>query len=170
MVLHDIDPDALRIVGALASALLARGGNPFVVRTTTSLEEAVEGTSFIITSIRVGGLAGRIVDEQVPLAYGVLGQETTGPGGWAMALRTIPVLTALVARNPRGVDRQLHQSRRPDHAGAGRIRRRPRCRHLRQPARARQKDRCPSEGAGVRAAAGLPRPQPPRLGPGRLDQ
>ncbi len=98
VVLYDIDADALEVVGLLADALLDRAGRPFTVRTTTSLAQAFDGTSFVITSIRVGGLAGRIVDEQVPLAYGVIGQETTGPGGWAMALRTIPVLEDLVSR------------------------------------------------------------------------
>ncbi|MDR7517944.1 MAG: 6-phospho-beta-glucosidase [Armatimonadota bacterium] len=98
VILHDVDADALAVVGALADALLARSGRPFAVRTTTSLDEALEGPSFVVTSIRVGGLAGRTVDEQVPLAFGVVGQETTGPGGWAMALRTIPVLTGIAAR------------------------------------------------------------------------
>ncbi len=96
VILHDIDPGALAIVKVLADALLSRAGRPFEVRATTSLDEAFDSPSFVITSIRVGGLAGRIIDEQVPLASGVLGQETTGPGGWAMALRTIPVLTSLI--------------------------------------------------------------------------
>jgi 6-phospho-beta-glucosidase len=98
VVLYDVDPDALKVVGALADALLARAGRPFSVQTTTAADAAFAGASFVITSIRVGGLRGRIVDEQVPLAHGVLGQETTGPGGWAMALRTIPVLASLAAQ------------------------------------------------------------------------
>jgi len=98
VVLHDIEPDALAIVQALADALLSRAGRPFEVRTTTFLDEAFDGASFVITSIRVGGLAGRVIDEHVPLAFSVIGQETTGPGGWAMAMRTIPVLASLVLR------------------------------------------------------------------------
>ena len=98
VVLYDTDPDALHLVKTLADALLVRSGRPFALQTTTSPAGAFDGASFVITSVRVGGLAGRIIDEQVPLAYGVVGQETTGPGGWAMALRTIPVLTDLVAR------------------------------------------------------------------------
>jgi 6-phospho-beta-glucosidase len=86
------------MVSALAEAMLARSGRPFVVQTTTSAREAFAGASFVITSIRVGGLSGRIIDEQVPLRYGVVGQETTGPGGWAMALRTIPVLVEYTAQ------------------------------------------------------------------------
>lgn len=98
VVLYDADPDALKVVAALSDTLLARSGHPFSVRTTTSVDDAFQGASFVITSIRVWGLAGRIIDEQVPLSFGVLGQETTGPSGWAMALRTIPVLTDLAAR------------------------------------------------------------------------
>lgn len=98
VVLCDVDSDALAVVEAVTAAMLAHAGHPFEVRTTTSLDEALEDPSWVITSVRVGGLAGRTIDEQVPLAYGVVGQETTGPGGWAMALRTIPVLEAVVAR------------------------------------------------------------------------
>jgi 6-phospho-beta-glucosidase len=92
VVLYDMDPDALAVVQRLADAMLARSARPFAVQTTTALAGAFDSASYVITSIRVGGLAGRIIDEQVPLAYGVVGQETTGPGGWAMALRTIPVI------------------------------------------------------------------------------
>jgi len=98
VVLYDTDPEALRVVRVVADALLARADHPFAVHTTNSSEEAFAGASAIITSIRVGGLPGRVVDEEVPLAAGVIGQETTGPGGWAMALRTIPVLSRLVAQ------------------------------------------------------------------------
>jgi len=98
VVLYDTDLDALTVVQAVADAMLARRAGPFAVETATSPAGAFGGASYVITSIRVGGLAGRIVDEQVPLAYGVVGQETTGPGGWAMALRTIPVIVGLTAQ------------------------------------------------------------------------
>lgn len=98
VVLHDLDPIPLEVVAAIADAMLARAGRPFKVRTTTDLDEALDGPDHLITSIRAGGLAGRIIDEQVPLAHGVVGQETTGPGGWAMALRAIPVLRDIAAR------------------------------------------------------------------------
>src|SRR6185369_7253229 len=52
----------------------------------------LEGADFIITSVRVGGANARVLDEQIAISHGVLGQETVGPGGWAMALRTIPVV------------------------------------------------------------------------------
>lgn len=98
VVLYDVDTDALAMVVGLAKAMLVRSGRPFALQTTTSATEAFAGASFVVTSIRVGGLSGRIVDEQVPLRYGVVGQETTGPGGWAMALRTIPVLVEYAAQ------------------------------------------------------------------------
>ena len=103
VMLFDTDAEALRVVRVISDALLARAGRPFEVQTTDSPDEAFAGTAAVITSIRVGGLAGRIVDEDVPLAAGVIGQETTGPGGWAMALRTIPVLSDLVAQARRAV-------------------------------------------------------------------
>lgn len=98
VVLCDIDSDGLDLIRGLAEAMLGRAGFPFRLRTSTSPEDAVEEAEFVITSIRVGGLTGRAIDEKVPLSYGIIGQETTGPGGWAMALRTVPVLTELAAR------------------------------------------------------------------------
>lgn len=98
VVLHDLDADALAVVRIVTDALLARAGRPFEIVTTADLDKALDGPSFVITSIRVGGLAGRTADEQVPLALGIIGQETTGPGGWAMSLRTIPVLLDVTAR------------------------------------------------------------------------
>lgn len=98
VALYDIDRDALELVEALADAQLARRGRPFVVRAPTSVDATLDGAAYVITSIRVGGLAGRAIDEQVPLEAGIVGQETTGPGGWAMALRTIPVLSDVAAR------------------------------------------------------------------------
>lgn len=98
VLLYDVDPDALQVVRIVAQAQLARAGHPFKVETTTSPQEAFADAAVIVTSIRVGGLPGRTIDEEVPLAYGVVGQETTGPGGWAMALRTIPVLVDLLAQ------------------------------------------------------------------------
>jgi 6-phospho-beta-glucosidase len=66
---------------------------PFLA--TLRLDEALEGADFVFCAIRVGQLEGRVVDEDVPLGMGVLGQETTGPGGICFALRTIPVMVRL---------------------------------------------------------------------------
>jgi 6-phospho-beta-glucosidase len=98
VVLHDIDAEALEMVRAIADARIAAAGRPFALHTTTSLDEATDGVDYLITSIRVGGLQSRVIDERVPLGHGIIGQETTGPGGWAMALRTIPVLHDIVSR------------------------------------------------------------------------
>ena len=62
--------------------------------TTTDLDTALAGADFVFSAIRVGGLAGRTADERVALDLGLLGQETTGPGGLAYGLRTVPVAVA----------------------------------------------------------------------------
>jgi len=75
--------------------LAAEHGARLPFRTTSVLEDAIEGADYVFCAIRVGQLEGRVVDESVPLGLGVLGQETTGPGGICFALRTIPVMVAL---------------------------------------------------------------------------
>ncbi len=84
--------EKLRIVAGLAERMAARAGHPLRVQPTLDRRAALEGADFVLTQLRVGGLAGRIRDERIPLAHGVIGQETTGPGGFALALRTIPVI------------------------------------------------------------------------------
>lgn len=90
IVLHDIDGQRLEIVGGLARRMLQKTG--IAVHNTTLLAEALDGADFVITQLRVGGMAARALDERIPLDYGVIGQETTGPGGFAKALRTVPVM------------------------------------------------------------------------------
>ena len=103
------EPDAFRreTIGRLSVALGAALGYEGVVSVTPDVEEAFAGTDFVFSAIRVGGDRGRVIDEQVALGRGLVGQETTGPGGCAMALRTIPVVLAyckLLARiAPRAV-------------------------------------------------------------------
>ncbi len=94
VVLLDIDEERLKLLGALSAPLEAR--TRFSIVRTTDARAALAGADFVITTMRVGGMEARVVDERVPLAHGVLGQETTGPGGFAMAMRTIPVLLAYV--------------------------------------------------------------------------
>ncbi len=65
---------------------------PGVVTVTGDAAEAFTGADYVFSAIRVGGDRGRVIDEQVALRRGIVGQETTGPGGCAMALRTIPVV------------------------------------------------------------------------------
>jgi 6-phospho-beta-glucosidase len=88
------EPDALRrdTIGRLAAELAGPLGRPGVVRVTPDVEEAFSGADFVFSAIRVGGDEGRVIDEDVALRRGLVGQETTGPGGCAMALRTIPVV------------------------------------------------------------------------------
>ena len=91
IVLMDIDPRKLEIVGGLARRMVRAEGAGIEILTTNDLERAVDGANFVINQIRVGGMAARILDEKIPLQFGIIGQETTGPGGFAKALRTIPV-------------------------------------------------------------------------------
>ena len=95
VVLHDIDETRLVRIGAVLEGLAAEHEQRLPFRTTTVLEDAVDGADFVFCAIRVGQLEGRVVDESVPLGLGVLGQETTGPGGICFALRTIPVMVEL---------------------------------------------------------------------------
>ncbi len=78
--------------------MLGRAGHPATVATTTRLDDAVEGADAVLVQIRVGGQAARMVDESLPLACGCLGQETTGFGGLAKALRTVPVVLEIAER------------------------------------------------------------------------
>ncbi len=92
LVLHDIDAERLRVVGGLAGRILERAGFPGRLRLTTDRAEAIEGADFVLVQLRVGGLAARAVDETLPQRFGLIGQETTGAGGFAKALRTVPVV------------------------------------------------------------------------------
>jgi 6-phospho-beta-glucosidase len=92
ITLMDIDPERLRIMHGFTGRFLKNIGYDVEIRKTTDRVEAIRGADFIITQIRVGGNAARINDEKIPLKYGLLGQETTGAGGFAKALRTIPVM------------------------------------------------------------------------------
>jgi 6-phospho-beta-glucosidase len=92
VVLHDTDPDRLAVMTALSANMVAGWGGAFGVRGEPDAAEAIAGARFVFSAIRPGQEAARAVDEEVPLRHGVLGQETTGPGGFAMALRTIPAM------------------------------------------------------------------------------
>jgi 6-phospho-beta-glucosidase len=92
LVLHDIDPRRLEIVGGLARRILGKLGFPGRLTLTGDRERAIDGAAFVLVQLRVGGLAARLNDETIPPRFGCIGQETTGPGGFAKALRTIPVV------------------------------------------------------------------------------
>jgi 6-phospho-beta-glucosidase len=92
LCLMDIDARKLWLFGALCRELVHRAGNPFALTTTTDAHHALSGADHVVTTIRVGFEQGRATDERIALRHGVLGQETTGPGGFAMALRSIPAI------------------------------------------------------------------------------
>lgn len=82
----------LEIVGNLAKRMVKKAGIDLQIVLTLNREEGIKDADFVITQFRVGGLEARICDEKIPLRYDVIGQETTGPGGFAKAQRTIPVI------------------------------------------------------------------------------
>ncbi|MGQ9493423.1 MAG: 6-phospho-beta-glucosidase [Anaerolineae bacterium] len=92
LYLMDIDAEHLELIRMLCEPILRREEVPFRTIWTTNAREAIEGADYVLTTFRVGGIRSRVADERVPLRHRVLGQETTGPGGFAMALRTIPVI------------------------------------------------------------------------------
>ncbi|GMK42380.1 6-phospho-beta-glucosidase [Paenibacillus sp. CCS19] len=94
LVLVDIEAgyNKLQIVGALARRMIEASGKPIRLALTLDRREAIRGAHFVSTQIRVGMLEARSRDEKIPLSHGLIGQETTGAGGFAKALRTIPVI------------------------------------------------------------------------------
>ena len=101
LVLHDIDPERLQVVGGLARRMLQRVGFDGRLVVTGDLDAALEGAAFVLIQIRVGGQAARLRDETFPLRCGCIGQETTGAGGFAKAMRTVPVVLEIARRAPR---------------------------------------------------------------------
>jgi 6-phospho-beta-glucosidase len=98
LVLHDIDAERRDVVGGLARRILGRAGFAGDVALTGDLDAAVDGADFVLIQIRVGGQAARLEDETRPLACGCIGQETTGAGGFAKAMRTVPVVLQIAER------------------------------------------------------------------------
>ncbi|MFL5803628.1 MAG: 6-phospho-beta-glucosidase [Roseiflexaceae bacterium] len=97
LCLMDIDAEKLAIFGALCREVARRAESDVRITTTTDPRAALEGARHAVTTIRVGFEQGRVHDERIALKYGVLGQETTGPGGFAMALRSIPAILEYAA-------------------------------------------------------------------------
>jgi 6-phospho-beta-glucosidase len=92
LCLMDIDGERLSLIASLTRKLEESIETKFKITRTTDSKEALKNADYVITTFRVGGIESRVIDEQIPLENGILGQETTGPGGFAMAMRTIPVL------------------------------------------------------------------------------
>jgi 6-phospho-beta-glucosidase len=97
-VLHDIDAERREVVGGMAARMLAHAGYAGGLSVTGDLDAAVEGADFVLFQIRVGGQTARLHDETAPLACGCIGQETTGAGGFAKAMRTVPVVLEIADR------------------------------------------------------------------------
>ncbi|MFG1695163.1 6-phospho-beta-glucosidase [Nonomuraea sp. NPDC049309] len=98
VVLYDVSPERLEAISHVLRGQAAGHDDPPRVRVTTDLDEALTGADFVFSAIRVGGLAGRTADERVALELGLVGQETTGPGGIAYGLRTVPVAVRVAER------------------------------------------------------------------------
>ncbi|MBO7744636.1 6-phospho-beta-glucosidase [Paenibacillus sp. MWE-103] len=98
LVLMDIDERKLRIVGELCERMIAAADMPCRVIRTQDLDEALRGADFVLGQIRVGKLPARVLDEKIPLKYGLIGQETCGIGGFFKAMRTIPVMLHVAER------------------------------------------------------------------------
>jgi 6-phospho-beta-glucosidase len=95
LVLMDISEERLSVVSGLARRIMDRLEWRGRITTTTDRTAAIDGASFVLVQLRIGGQQARLTDETVPPRYGTIGQETTGAGGFAKALRTVPVVLEL---------------------------------------------------------------------------
>ncbi len=98
LVLTDPNQERLDVVAGVAERILAKQGHPGHLVRTTDLDQALDGASVVLLQLRVGGQEARNVDETLPLECGCVGQETTGAGGLAKALRTVPVVLDIAER------------------------------------------------------------------------
>lgn len=96
VVLIDLAPDRLAIVEALASRMARARGLDIRFRSTTDLRAGLADVDAVLSSFRPGGFEARVLDERIPLTHGVIGQETQGPGGFFMALRSIHVIKGIL--------------------------------------------------------------------------
>lgn len=96
LCLMDVHAEHLELIRMLCEPVLRDSAGMLHTEWTTDARQAISGADYVLTTFRVGGIESRVIDERVPLRYGVLGQETTGPGGFAMALRTIPAILSYV--------------------------------------------------------------------------
>jgi 6-phospho-beta-glucosidase len=95
LVLLDVSAERLDVVGGLARRMLERLGWGGRLLTSLDREAAIDGADYVLIQLRVGGQAARLVDETLPRKFGTIGQETTGAGGFAKALRTVPIVLEL---------------------------------------------------------------------------
>jgi 6-phospho-beta-glucosidase len=97
VVLIDLDADRLELIRGLAERMATAAGVDLTVTATTDRRTGLDACDAILTSYRPGGFEARVLDERIPLAHGVIGQETQGPGGFFMALRSIAVMQGILA-------------------------------------------------------------------------
>jgi len=97
VVLIDLDAERLAIVQTITQKMARAKGLDLTVTTTTNRREGLQDCDVVLTSFRPGGFEARYLDESIPLKYGVIGQETQGPGGFFMALRSIHVMESIIA-------------------------------------------------------------------------
>ncbi len=98
IALYDIDEERLNIVGGMTQRMVKYAELDTEVTLNLNRPKAIEGAKFVLSSMRIGNMPARILDEKIPLKHNVIGQETTGPGGTFKAFRTIPV-TLDIARD-----------------------------------------------------------------------
>jgi 6-phospho-beta-glucosidase len=98
LVLVDPDQSRLDVVGPVSARIMRRYGHPARLTWTSDLDEGLDGAGAVVIQLRIGGQAARQRDETWPLEYGCIGQETTGAGGLAKALRTVPVVLDIAER------------------------------------------------------------------------
>src|SRR5438128_8618935 len=96
VVLIDLNEEHLRIVQTITQKLARAKGLDLTVKITTNRRKGLQGCDAVLTSYRPGGFEARYLDESIPLKYGVIGQETQGPGGFFMALRSIQVMKSII--------------------------------------------------------------------------
>src|SRR5437588_6282233 len=96
VVLVDLNEEHLSIVQTLTQKMARARGLDLTIRATTNRREGLQDCDAVLTSFRPGGFEARYLDESVPLKYGVIGQETQGPGGFFMALRSIQAMAEIV--------------------------------------------------------------------------
>ncbi len=97
VVLIDLDPERLDVVQTLARKMARARGLDLTITTTTNRRDGLRDCDAVLTSFRPGGFEARYLDESIPLKYGIIGQETQGPGGFFMALRSIHVMKDIIA-------------------------------------------------------------------------
>ena len=101
LALLDPDLERLGIVAGLTRRMVGRVGWPARITATDDRDAALDGADFVVIQLRIGGQEARHVDETLPHRFGILGQETTGPGGFAKALRTVPIVLEIAEETAR---------------------------------------------------------------------